>query len=137
MMKSVSNRNSNSSNDAYQLGARPEILARYPISYSVLPTQQGSDWLEVTLQMSVPDSTLHDHSQNREASFLLIGVAEQLIQNLRPEGKFDLEMPPFYYSLTGAKPAAALTLSLIFTGHAPSLLTGIRRELNSLGVALQ
>jgi len=130
-----------------------EDIHRLQVSYEIYPdlTLQAEDvpgtWFEIALHIKVDEPHPPDHPESREAFSVLMGLADLLIQRVKPYAPYGLEMPPSYYTLLPlasdrhASPRLARTISLVFSGvgpytvhEQPNILTRLKAELAHLGV---
>lgn len=119
--------------------------------YEIYPdlTLQGEDapsmWFEIALHIEADEPWPPDHPKSREASTVLTGLGQMLIQRATPPASCGLERLAPYYTLHPAehrgRPRMAFTLSLVFLDvgpytrlEEPGLLTQLKADLALLGI---
>lgn len=127
-------------------------VRRHRVFYEMYPSppeaveERGEQWLEIALHAEVGEQLRRDHPETHQASLLLIGIADYLVQRVQCQARFALELPASYFTILPAGPAEqtpriALTLSVVFSRMEPTtpekelaLRMQVREELASLGV---
>ena len=130
-----------------------EDIRRFLVFYEIFPEripQAGdapSSWCEIALHVEVEEHRPPEHPNSREALFVLIGLADLLIQRVQSHAPYQLDMSALYNSLhpppSGdfTQPRLARTISLVFPDitpythlEEPDILAQLRAELTLLGI---
>jgi hypothetical protein len=129
-----------------------EDIRRLRVFYEIFPerTPQAYDaprsWFEIALHVEVKEHRPPEHPNSREAFFVLMGLADLLIQRVQAHAPYQLDMSALYNTLhpppSGdfTQPRLAWTISLVFPDVAPythlepDILAQLRAELILLGI---